>query len=182
MDKRLTNVWIIVASAAVLALVLLGISLIGVNQGGSGTAASVPAQPQNPSVPTDLQPTVPVPPSNQQGNQQGVVTTQSGLKYVDEVVGTGPQPQKGQTVSVHYTGTLDNGTVFDSSVQRGQPFQFMLGAGQVIPGWDEGIASMRVGGKRKLIIPPQLAYGAQGQGPIPPNATLTFEVQLLDAK
>ena len=92
------------------------------------------------------------------------------------------QPKKGQTVVVNYTGYLDNGTKFDSSIDRGQPFEFILGAGQVIPGWDEGIASMHIGGKRKLIIPPNLAYGANGQGPIPPNARLTFDVELLAIK
>jgi peptidylprolyl isomerase len=111
------------------------------------------------------------------------VKTPSGLAYVDEVVGTGNSPQQGQTVVVHYTGWLTNGQKFDSSVDRGQPFEFVIGTGQVIRGWDEGVASMKVGGKRKLIIPPELGYGARGAGgTIPPNAELIFEVQLLGVK
>ena len=111
------------------------------------------------------------------------VTTPSGLKYTDEVVGTGKQPQAGQTAVVHYTGWLLDGKKFDSSVDRGQPFSFPLGKGQVIKGWDEGVATMKVGGKRILIIPPDLGYGARGAGGvIPPNATLKFEVELLDVK
>jgi peptidylprolyl isomerase len=110
------------------------------------------------------------------------VTTPSGLKYVDMVVGTGATPKVGDTVLVHYTGTFTNGKVFDTSVGK-QPFQFVLGRGQVIQGWDEGVGSMKVGGKRKLIIPPDLAYGARGYpGVIPPNSTLTFVVQLLKIK
>jgi FKBP-type peptidyl-prolyl cis-trans isomerase FkpA len=111
-----------------------------------------------------------------------VVTTPSGLKYVDLVVGTGPEAQKGQTVAVHYTGWLTDGKKFDSSVDRGQPFSFPLGGGRVIKGWDEGVAGMKVGGKRKLMIPPQLGYGERGTGGglIPPNAELIFEVQLLE--
>ncbi|NJR38959.1 MAG: FKBP-type peptidyl-prolyl cis-trans isomerase [Leptolyngbyaceae cyanobacterium CSU_1_4] len=112
-----------------------------------------------------------------------IVTTDSGLQYVDIVEGTGAAPQKGQTVSVHYTGTLENGTKFDSSRDRGQPFQFPLGAGRVIKGWDEGIASMKIGGQRQLIIPPDLGYGSRGAGGvIPPNATLLFDVELLGAE
>jgi peptidylprolyl isomerase len=110
-----------------------------------------------------------------------VVKTSSGLTYVDIVSGNGPEPSPGKPVKVHYTGWLENGTKFDSSVDRGQPFIFAIGAGEVIPGWDEGVKTMRVGGKRKLIVPPQLGYGAGGAGNvIPPNATLIFEVELLD--
>jgi FKBP-type peptidyl-prolyl cis-trans isomerase FkpA len=101
-----------------------------------------------------------------------------GLVVQDEVVGTGVEAQAGDLVTVNYTGKLDNGTVFDTSVGRA-PFQFTLGAGQVIPGWDQGVAGMKVGGKRVLIIPPSLAYGSQAVGPIPANSTLTFEVELL---
>ena len=106
----------------------------------------------------------------------------SGLKYQDLKVGDGAVAENGMTVSVHYTGWLTDGTKFDSSVDRGQPFSFHLGAGQVIRGWDEGVRGMRVGGKRKLTIPPDLGYGAAGTpgGPIPPNATLVFDVELKD--
>ena len=111
------------------------------------------------------------------------VTTPSGLKYVDVVEGSGPSPRQGQTAVVHYTGTLTNGTKFDSSVDKGQPYSFVLGAGRVIKGWDEGVATMKVGGKRKLIIPPDLGYGPLGSPPmIPGNSTLLFDVELLDVK
>lgn len=109
-----------------------------------------------------------------------VIETESGLKYVDVEVGTGATPQPGQTVVVHYTGTLEDGTKFDSSRDRNSPFSFKIGMGQVIQGWDEGLSTMRVGGKRQLIIPPELGYGARGAGGvIPPNATLLFDVELL---
>ncbi|WP_338926709.1 FKBP-type peptidyl-prolyl cis-trans isomerase [Mycetohabitans endofungorum] len=108
------------------------------------------------------------------------VTTVSGLQYDDLTEGTGAQVQAGQTVSVHYTGWLTDGQKFDSSKDRNQPFSFALGAGMVIRGWDEGVQGMRVGGVRRLTIPPQLGYGARGAGGvIPPNATLVFEVELL---
>ena len=108
------------------------------------------------------------------------VTTASGLKYIDEVVGDGDVPAKGKKVKVHYTGTLTNGKKFDSSVDRGQPFEFTIGIGQVIRGWDEGVMGMKVGGKRQLIIPSDLGYGARGAPPvIPPNAELIFDVELL---
>lgn len=115
------------------------------------------------------------------------MTTQSGLKITDVVVGKGASPKTGQICVMHYTGWLyENGTrtrKFDSSVDRGQPFEFIIGRGQVIKGWDEGVATMKVGGKRTLIIPPALGYGASGAGGvIPPNATLVFEVELLGLK
>jgi peptidylprolyl isomerase len=115
------------------------------------------------------------------------ITTPSGLQYRDEVVGTGPEPKAGQKVSVDYTGWLDDGgkpgKKFDSSRDRGTPFSFTLGAGQVIAGWDTGVATMKVGGKRTLIIPPDQGYGARGAGGlIPPNATLIFDVELLGAR
>ncbi|HZS03421.1 MAG TPA: FKBP-type peptidyl-prolyl cis-trans isomerase [Blastocatellia bacterium] len=111
------------------------------------------------------------------------VTTASGLQYEDIVVGTGPSPRPGQTVVVHYTGTLTDGTKFDSSVDRNEPFDFPIGVGRVIKGWDEGVMSMKVGGKRRLTIPPELGYGARGAGGvIPPNATLVFDVELLGVK
>lgn len=108
-------------------------------------------------------------------------TTESGLKYYDLEVGTGETPQNGQTVVVHYSGWLTDGIQFDSSYNRGEPFSFLLGAGNVIPGWEEGVSTMKVGGKRQLLIPPDLAYGDQGAGGlIPPGATLIFEVELLE--
>jgi len=118
---------------------------------------------------------------------QQTVTTPSGLKYIDVKAGTGASPKTGQTCVMHYTGWLyDNGkkgAKFDSSVDRGQPFEFPIGTGRVIKGWDEGVASMKVGGKRTLIIPPELGYGARGAGGvIPPNATLMFDVELLAIK
>jgi len=110
-------------------------------------------------------------------------TTPSGLKYEDLQPGTGDAAKAGNSVDVHYTGWLTNGTKFDSSLDRGQPFTFKLGAGMVIKGWDEGVAGMQVGGKRKLTIPPALGYGARGAGGvIPPNAELVFEVELLKIK
>lgn len=110
------------------------------------------------------------------------LTTASGLKYVDQVVGSGAGPSPGKRVKIHYTGTLENGTKFDSSVDRGQPYEFVIGQGAVIKGWDEGVMSMKVGGKRKLIIPPNLGYGATGNGAIPANSTLLFDVELIEVK
>jgi FKBP-type peptidyl-prolyl cis-trans isomerase len=115
--------------------------------------------------------------------KEKVVMTASGLKYVDTKEGTGATAAKGDMVEVHYTGWLKDGTKFDSSKDRGKPFAFQLGAGQVIKGWDEGVQGMKVGGERKLIIPSNLAYGPRGAGGvIPPNADLTFQVELLKVK
>jgi peptidylprolyl isomerase len=111
-----------------------------------------------------------------------VVTTPSGLKYQDLVEGAGETPNDGDQVIVHYTGWLLSFKKFDSSVDRGEPFAFQLGRQQVIKGWDEGVATMKVGGKRKLVIPPDLAYGEQANGMIPANSTLIFEVELLAIK
>ena len=111
------------------------------------------------------------------------ITTPSGLKYIDMEVGSGESPATGQGVVVHYTGTLENGTKFDSSVDRDKPFSFTIGIGRVIQGWDEGVATMKVGGKRRLTIPSDLGYGAAGAGGvIPPNATLIFDVELLEIR
>jgi len=117
------------------------------------------------------------------GSNGAEVTTASGLKYTDIVVGTGATPQKGQTVTVHYTGTLANGKKFDSSLDRGVPADFRIGVGAVIKGWDEGLMTMKVGGKRHLVIPSNLGYGPGGRPPdIPGNSTLIFDVELLGVK
>ena len=125
-------------------------------------------------------------PANAQPKDK-IVTTASGLKIIDTQVGTGASPKTGQTCVMHYTGWLyvdgAKGQKFDSSHDRGRPFEFPIGTGRVIKGWDEGVGSMKVGGKRTLIIPPELGYGARGAGGvIPPNATLMFDVELLDLK
>lgn len=132
--------------------------------------AAEPGPPPPPEAPTKV-------------DEADYTTTDSGLKYYELEEGSGDSPKNGQMATVHYTGWLEDGTMFDSSLTRGQPFSFPVGAGQVIPGWDEGVASMKVGGKRQLKIPANLAYGEQGAGGvIPPNATLIFEVELLDVK
>jgi peptidylprolyl isomerase len=115
--------------------------------------------------------------------EEQIIETATGLGYVEIVEGTGARPKTGDAVSVHYTGWLKSGQKFDSSHDRREPLEFQVGRGQVIKGWDEGVGTMRVGGKRKLIIPAHLGYGARGAGGvIPPNATLIFEVELLGIK
>jgi FKBP-type peptidyl-prolyl cis-trans isomerase FkpA len=119
--------------------------------------------------------------------KNNMITTPSGLQYEDELLGQGPEAKSGNDVRVHYTGWLYNngvqGAKFDSSRDRNDPFEFSLGAGMVIRGWDEGVAGMKVGGKRTLVIPPELGYGARGAGGvIPPNATLKFDVELLETR
>ena len=117
-------------------------------------------------------------------NTNSLTQTPSGLRYKDTQVGTGETAKKGDHVVVHYTGTLESGHKFDSSRDRGQPFEFALGTGTVIQGWDEGVAGMKVGGKRTLVIPSELGYGTRGAGGglIPPNATLVFDVELLEIR
>jgi peptidylprolyl isomerase len=136
---------------------------------------------------TALATTVGVIALSESADAQHAVTTPSGLKYIDVKVGTGASPRTGQTCVMNYTGWLYNGgkkgAKFDSSLDHGEPFEFKIGMHQVIAGWDEGVATMKVGGKRALIIPPSLGYGAQGAGGvIPPNATLMFDVDLLAIK
>jgi len=133
--------------------------------------------------PTSAIISTPTPQATSGANMDKVVTTQSGLKIQDIIVGNGQEVKSGDMVTVHYLGTLENGTKFDSSYDRSTPFSTQIGVGQVIAGWDEGIVGMKVGGKRKLIIPPDLGYGQQGAGSsIPPNSTLVFEVELLEVK
>lgn len=156
------------------------------NLGQSGMADAAPAQVAS-AVSTDAADLMAAPQSSSDAQEaQGTMadetltTTDSGLQYVDLTAGDGASPEKGQTVEVHYTGTLEDGTKFDSSRDRNRPFKFKIGVGQVIKGWDEGVASMKVGGRRKLVIPADLAYGSRGAGGvIPPDATLVFDVELL---
>jgi FKBP-type peptidyl-prolyl cis-trans isomerase len=129
-----------------------------------------------------IQDAKPMQPSDSDHAAGKEVITATGLKYTDLKVGSGAEAKPGDTVKVHYTGWLVDGTKFDSSLDRNQPFVFKLGAGSVIKGWDQGVAGMKPGGKRKLVIPPELGYGQRGAaGVIPPGATLVFEVELLSA-
>lgn len=170
------NAWIAVAvSIVVVGFLLFGDSAVSMFNSAQdiGASSQTPvttmdtntnSQPQA----TDSQPQAPV--------QTAPVTT---LQIKDTVIGTGAEAKTGNLITVHYVGTLTNGQKFDSSVDRGQPFQFRLGEGRVIQGWEQGFAGMKVGGKRTLIIPPSMGYGANQAGPIPPNSTLVFQVELL---
>lgn len=153
-----TRILVIIASLAVAALVIGAVIVF------KGTASAPKSSSESSATP------------------QAAAQEDAKVEITDEVVGTGAEAVAGKTVAVHYTGTLTDGTKFDSSYDRGQPFEFMLGTGQVIKGWDQGIAGMKVGGKRKLVIPASLGYGASGQGSIPPNATLVFETELVEVK
>ncbi|HSX02468.1 MAG TPA: FKBP-type peptidyl-prolyl cis-trans isomerase [Candidatus Saccharimonadia bacterium] len=150
-----TKIIIVIAALAVVGVIVGGVVVMNHSNGADQAANASPTSSSSPTASTQLQST-------------------------DEVVGTGAEAVSGKKVTVNYVGTLANGTKFDSSYDRNQPFSFNLGAGEVIKGWDQGVVGMKVGGKRKLVIPPDLGYGSQGAGSsIPPNATLTFEVELL---
>ena len=146
-------------------LAVIGTAVV-LNARASKPAAVTPS----PSVSSSVAPTTVVTPINQ-GDQK--------VKIEDTVVGTGPAVKNGDKVTVHYTGTLTNGEKFDSSLDRNQPFSFVVGGGMVIQGWEEGLVGMQVGGKRKLTIPSEKGYGARGQGPIPPNSVLLFDIELI---
>lgn len=165
------------------AFMLVCVVLLIVGQVGSQQNTAIAAQlTQTPPVPTTVTENNILIAGNTMSDAN-TVTTPSGLKYVELKEGTGATPQAGQTVEVHYVGTLEDGTKFDSSRDRKQPFQFKIGTGQVIKGWDEGLSTMKVGGQRQLIIPSELGYGSGGAGGvIPPNATLLFDVELLGVK
>ena len=165
------------------AFMLACVVLLAVGQVGSKQNTAIAAQlTQTPPASTTVTENNTLIASNTMSDANAV-TTPSGLKYVELKEGTGATPQPGKTVEVHYVGTLEDGTKFDSSRDRGQPFSFKIGVGQVIKGWDEGLSTMKVGGRRQLIIPAELGYGSRGAGGvIPPNATLLFDVELLGVK
>ncbi len=176
MGPRVALVVTAVATPIIIALVLI-LFVIDGDEAGVDTpivsASPTPAQNgATPTAPDEGPPTVDTEPT----------FTDTGLGIIDIVEGTGETPETGKLMVVHYTGWLSDGTKFDSSLDRGTPFEFPLGAGQVIAGWDEGVATMQVGGKRRLIIPAELAYGEQERSSIPPNSELTFDIELLEIK
>ena len=189
MTKQTSNAWIVAAVMGAAAVLLFAFSFIGGGRSASTPAATAPVVPgqqatlpvvSNQPKPQPVQPAAPAA-AAPQADVPGATKSPTGLQFIDSVTGTGAQPQPGQTVTVHYTGMLENGTVFDSSVQRGTPAEFSVD--QVIPGFREGIMGMKIGGKRKLFIPSALGYGAQGAGArIPPNSNLIFEVELISVK
>lgn len=154
-----TKILVGIASVALIALIVGAVLVLRGSGSTSSTAGGASPSPSTASSPSS-----------------------GKLESTDEVVGTGDEAVSGKTVSVNYVGTLTDGTKFDSSYDRNEPFEFKLGAGEVIKGWDQGVAGMKVGGKRKLVIPPDLGYGAQANGKIPANSTLVFEVELLAVK
>ncbi|MCH7522932.1 MAG: FKBP-type peptidyl-prolyl cis-trans isomerase, partial [Chloroflexi bacterium] len=157
----------VAATPIVIALALI----LFVIEGDDGTPPLISATPVPASVDSG-----PPPVTNE------LIFTDTGLGVIEIETGRGETPEAGQTLAVHYTGWLSDGTKFDSSLDGGTPFELALGAGQVIAGWDEGLATMKVGGKRRLIIPPELAYGEAGSPSIPPNSELTFDIELLEIK
>ncbi|MDB9307111.1 FKBP-type peptidyl-prolyl cis-trans isomerase [Aphanizomenon sp. CS-733/32] len=166
--------------SVVLMLVCVGV-LVFTQISGQKDAAIGNSSPAQPTTTVTLENNTPI--KSNTMSEANAVTTASGLKYIELQEGTGATPQAGQIVEVHYTGTLENGTKFDSSRDRNQTFKFKIGTGQVIKGWDEGVISMKVGGRRQLIIPSELGYGARGAGGvIPPNSTLIFDVELISAQ
>ncbi|HEU5114325.1 MAG TPA: FKBP-type peptidyl-prolyl cis-trans isomerase [Candidatus Paceibacterota bacterium] len=176
MRKFGTREWIAVGVALVAAgMLFFGNEVMGFLFGGSQAADTA----SNPAVDAAAADTSAV--ASTTTTMQNISTVK-GLEIYDQVVGTGAEATPGKKVTVHYIGTFTNGQKFDSSVDRGTPFDFTLGAGQVIKGWDQGVAGMKVGGVRRLVISPELGYGSRDFGPIPGNSTLVFEVQLLDVK
>ena len=166
---------LILAATALVALGVAGCSSTG-SSPKSAPSSSTATPPPAPPAPAPLPSPIPPVPAG----ALTPFTTASGLVYQDFVVGTGASPVTGQMVSVHYSGWLTNGTPFDSSRNRGVPYSFPIGTGRVVAGWDEGILSMKVGGQRRLTVPPSLGYGATGRGGvIPPNATMIFDVELM---
>ncbi len=166
MGSRVALVAAVVATPVVIALALI----LFVIEDGDGASPLIADTPPAASVGSGPPPVT-----------AELTYTKTGLGVIDTEIGTGETPEAGQTLAVHYTGWLSNGTKFDSSLDRGSPFELELGAGHVIAGWDEGLATMKVGGKRRLIIPAELAYGEEGSAPaIPPNSELTFDIELLE--